>query len=234
MEIATATERRRRRETALERLSRQTGEFFSAFARMLLLAGLLALILLFSFLTADIPFRAFDRLYGGVEALRPSNWLTNGALIMATAPLLAILFTRKWGGDEASRAITAAWTFAALAIFAELSYLAPVLEDGDLPPVRFVVAFVASAMAAQYMAANIYDVARGGGDWWRAPLFAAIGGYLTYGLIYFPSVYWGVKVPWVNWMVSDFAIHMLMAVAFLPVYGALRRKLRPSGGFGGR
>ena len=234
MEVASATERHRRRETGLERLSRQTGEFFAAFARVFVLAGVLALVLLISFLTIDIPFRLFDRLFGGIEALRPSNWLTNGAVVMATGPLFAILMARKWGGDEASRAVTAAWAIAAFAVFAELSYLAPVLEEGDFPPVRFVVAFVASSMAAQYVAATVYDVARGGGEWWRAPMFGAIGGYLVYGLLYFPWVYIGSGLPWLNWMVSDFAIHMLMAATFLPVYGALRKTLRPKGGFGGR
>ncbi len=234
MEIATAVEKHNPRETALQRLSRQTAEFFSAFARVLVLAGMLAILLLWSFLTVDLPLRVFDGFFAGAEALRPSNWLTHGGAVMALGPLLAILFARKYGGDEASRAVTAAWTLAAIAVFAELSYLAPVLEEGDLPTVRFTVAFVASAMAAQYMAASVYDVARGGGEWWRAPMFGAIGGYLVYGLIYFPAVYWGVGVPWVNWMITDFAIHMLLAVAFLPVYAALRKRLKPKGGFGGR
>ncbi|MEM8773220.1 MAG: VUT family protein [Pseudomonadota bacterium] len=234
MEAAAATENHQRRETALQRLQRQTGEFFFAFGRMVFLAGVLTVILLLSFLTIDIPLRAFDGFFGNAVALRPSNWLTRGAYLMGTAPLVAILIARKFGGDEANRAVTAAWGFAAFAVFAELSYLAPVLEEGDLPSVRFAVATVASAMMGQFMAVSIYDVARGGGAWWRAPLFGAIGAYLSQGLIYFPTVYWGSPAPWLNWMVTDFALHMLMAGAFLPVYGALRRRLRPVRGYGGR
>lgn len=234
MEATTVTEQHNPRETAMRRLARKTGEFFAAFARVLLLAGLLALVLLVSFLTIDLPLRWLDRFFGGAEALRPSNWLTIGGFLMALGPLLAILITRKFGGEEGSRTVTAAWTLAALAVFVELSYLAPVIEDGDLPSVRFVAAFVASAMAAQYMAVSVYDIARGGGAWWRAPLFGAIGAYLIHGLVYFPWVYWGTGVPWINWMVTDFAIRMALGVAFLPVYAALRKSLRPKGGYGGR
>lgn len=233
MESVRATERHSPRETALQKLGRQTNDFFKSLARVLVLALILAALLLASFLTLDIPFRSFDRFFGSAEALRPSNWLTLGSLVMAAGPLLAILFARKYGGDEASRAITAAWGLAAIAVFVELSVLAPALEDGDMPSVRFTVAFVVSAMAAQYMAANLYDVSRGGGEWWRAPMFGAIGAYLVYAVLYFPWLFWGVNAPWANWMVTDFAIHALMAIAFLPIYAMMRKTLRPKGGFGG-
>jgi len=233
--MSTVTERHTPRETAMQRLGRHTAEFFAALARVLVLAGILAVVIAFAFLTADLPFRAFDRFFGGAEAVRPSNWLTVGGLVMGAGALIAMLFARKFGGDEANRAVTAAWAIAAFAVFAELSYLAPMLEEGDFPSVRFVVGFVASAMAAQYVAVGVYDVARGGGAWWRAPLFGAIGGYLVHGLVYFPYVYWGAGVPWANWMVTDFAIRVGLAIVFfLPVYLMLRKTLRPKGGYGGR
>ena len=235
MEAYSAVEKRRPiRETAAEKFARQTAEFFAAMARMVVLTVILTPVLLASFLTVDIPMRFFDGLVGGDLAVRPSNWLSRGAVIMAMTPLLAILFARRVGGDEASRAITAAWGVAALAVFAELSYLAPALEDGDFPPVRFTMVFVVSAMAAQYVAIGVYDVARGGENWWRAALYGALGGYITYALIYFPGIYIGVKAPWLNWMIGDFAIKALFAFLFIPVYGALRRTLKPTMGFGGR
>lgn len=233
--MTTVTERHTPRETAMQRLGRHTVEFFAALARVFALASILALVIVLAFLTVDLPFRPFDRFFGAAEAVRPSNWLTVGGLIMGAGALVAMLFARKFGGEEASRAVTAAWAIAAFAVFAELSYLAPMLEEGDFPSVRFVVGFVASAMASQYMAASVYDVARGGGAWWRAPLYGAIGGYLVLGLIYFPYVYWGASVPWANWMVTDFAVRIGLAVVFfLPVYAMLRRSLRPKGGYGGR
>lgn len=234
MNAANVVEKHHSRETALQRLGRHSGEFATSLTRMAMLSVILTPILLASFLTVDIPMRVFDSLFGGAVAVRPSNWLTWGVFFMAFAPLVTILFARKYGGDEASRAVTASWGLAAVAVFAELSYLAPALEDGDMPSVRFTVVFVISAMAAQYMAANFYDVARGGGKWWRAPFYAAIIGYLTYVLIYFPGAYWNLGAPWINWLVGDFAIKALLAFAFLPVYGLLRRALRPKGGFGGR
>ncbi len=232
--MEAAVEKHQPRETAVERLARQSASFATAFSRMVMLSVMLAPVLLAAIITADLPLHLFDRFAGEAVASRPSNWLSHGGFIMALAPLLAIIFARKYGGDEASRAVTASWGLAALAVFAELSYLAPSLEDGDLPSVRFTVFFTASAMAAQYMAASFYDISRGGGRWWRAPLFAALAGYLTYALIYFPGVYMGTGAPWLNWMVGDFAIKAFMALAFLPVYGMLRKSLKPQGGFGGR
>ncbi|MCK5747390.1 MAG: VUT family protein, partial [Oricola sp.] len=91
----------------------------------------------------------------------------------------------------------------------------------------------ASAMAAQYMAASVYDISRGGGRWWRSPLYAALFAFGTYALIYFPGVFSGSRVPWVNWMIGDFAIKTFVAFAFLPVYGFLRKPLKPKGGYGG-
>ncbi|MHA7871133.1 MAG: VUT family protein [Hyphococcus sp.] len=234
MEAKTAAvERRQPTETAMQRLARKSGELATSVARLAMLSVVLTPILLVSFLTADLPMRLFDGLAGGDIAIRPSNWLTRGGFVMALGPLMIILFARKYGGEEASRAVTASWGLAAIAVFAELSYLAPALEDGDMPPVRFTVAFVASAMMAQYFAASFYDVMRGGARWWRAPLISALSAYGVGALIFFPSVYWGAGLPWLNWMIGDFAIKALVAFAFLPFYAALRRPLRPRGGFGG-
>lgn len=232
--MEAAVERHQPPETAVERMARQSAEFATAFSRMVMLAVMLTPLLLLAILTVDLPLHVFDRLAGEAVASRPSNWLTRGGFLMALAPLLVIIFSRKYGGDEASRAVTASWGLAAVAVFAELSYLAPSLEDGDLPGVRFTVVFTASAMAAQYMAASVYDIVRGAVRWWRAPLYAALCGYFTFIAIYFPGVYAGTGAPWLNWMIGDFAIKTFLALAFLPVYGLLRGALRPKGGYGGR
>ena len=231
--MEAAVEKHTPRETAMQRLARTSGAFFTSLARLAMLAMMLTPVLLAAILTIDIPLHSFDWFAGEAVKSRPSNWLTRGGFIMALAPLLTIIFARKYGGDEASRAVTASWGLAAAAVFAELSILAPSLEDGDLPGVRFTMVFTASAMAAQYVAASAYDISRGGERWWRAPIYGALGGYLIFVLIYFPGVYAGTGAPWINWMVGDFAIKMLVAVAFLPVYCMLRSALRPRGGYGG-
>ena len=231
--MEAAVEKHNPRETAVERLARTSGAFATSFMRMVVLAALMTPLLLAAILTVDIPLYSFNWLAGDAIASRPSNWLSIGGFLMGLAPLLAIVVARKYGGDDSSRMVTASWGVAAAAIFAELSILAPSLEDGDLPGVRFTIFFTASAMAAQYMAASVYDISRGGARWWRPPLFAALFGYATYALIYFPGVYAGSGAPWINWMIGDFAIKTLVALAFLPVYGLLRKSLRPKGGYGG-
>lgn len=234
MEATSAVEKRRPiRETPAQVLARETTAFVRGLLRMLVLAALLSPVLLFSFLTVDLPVRNFDHLFDA-PALKPGNWLSIGGFIMGLGAPLAVLITRRFGGDEASRAVTAAWGVAAVATFAELSYLAPVLDASDFPSVRFVVAFVAAAMLGQYTAIGVYDVTRGGGRWWRAPLIALLSGFAVHSTFYFCVAYWGVGAPWMNWMVSDFAIKAMTAFAFLPIYGLLRKSLRPMGGFGGR
>ena len=137
IEITGAVEQRRPvRETPAEKLARETGAFFAGLFRMTVLAVLLTPVLLAAFLTVDLPVFHFDRLFDA-QVLKPSNWLTLGAIFIALGAPVAILFTRRFGGDEASRAITAAWGVAAVATFAELSYLAPVLHAEDFPSVAF-------------------------------------------------------------------------------------------------
>lgn len=225
--------RERFRESAIKRLFRDVLRFASGLLRLLVLAAILTPILLFSFLTVDIPVYAFDSLFDA-EGLKPSNWLSVGGLSIVAATPIAILITRKYGGDEASRALTASWGIAAIASFAGVSALAPSIEPSDMPNVRFVVAFVASAMIAQYLAVAIYDVTRGGGAWWRAPLISALIAFGAHSAIYFPWVYWKLSAPWLNWMVSDFAVKSIAAFAFLPVYLLLSGLFRPVGGYGGR
>lgn len=232
--VVQAVERRRSiRETPAQKLARETAAFVRGFLRMLMLAAVLSPVLVLSFLTVDLPVRSFDHLFD-VAALKPSNWLMIGGLVMAVGAPLTVLITRRFGGEEASRAVTAAWGVAAVATFAELSYLAPTLEAEDFPSVRFVVAFVSSAMVGQYVAIGVYDVTRGGGQWWRAPLIATLFGFAAHSLIYFCVAFWSVEAPWFNWMVSDFAVKTLIACAFLPVYRFLQKALRPMGGYGGR
>ncbi len=234
MEVSVAVEQRRPiRETPAQRLGRELGLFVTAIARMSMLALLLMPVLLAAFLTVDIPIRAFDQNFD-VDMTKPSNWLNLGGLFMALGAPLAILYARRYGGDEAARAVTAAWGLAAVATFAELSYLAPTLSSDDFPSVRFVVAFVASAMIGQYVAVGLYDIVRGGGSWWRAPAIAALLGFGAQAVVYFPVAYWNANAPWFNWMVADFAVKAIIVFAFLPVYWILQKSLRPLAGFGGR
>ena len=173
MEEILAVEQRRR-ETPLEKLFRDSGSFSAALLRLAVLTAILTPIILASFLTLDLAVFRFDQIFDAA-AQKPSNWLSVGGLVMVGAGLLVILFSRRFGGDEAARAITAAWGVTAIAAFAGLAELSPVLQDSDFPTVRTVVAFVASAMIGQYVAVSFYDVVRGGG---RFGVYAATAAFL--------------------------------------------------------
>lgn len=232
-EILAVEQRRPVRETPLEKLVRESGAFSAALFRLAWLTALLTPVLLASFLTLDLAVFRFDQIFDAA-AQKPSNWLSVGGIVMTCAGLLVILFSRRYGGDEASRAITASWGVAAIVVFAGLAELAPVLQDSDFPAARSVVAFVASAMLGQYVAVHFYDVLRGGGAWWRAPLIAALAGLGLQASIFYPWAFWGGDSPWFFWMLADFSVKAAAAAAFLPVYKLFQRALRPKGGFGGR
>lgn len=233
MEIVAAVETRRPvRETALEKLARETRKFFKALARTTVLAALLLPILLFAFVTVDIPYRAFDHFFS-MGPVKPGNWLSLGYFSMAAGAPLIVLIARRFGGEEASRVVTAAWAVAAFAAFAGVSYLSPLLEDGDFPSTAFVVAFVGSSILSQFVAGGVYDLTRGGEKWWRAPFFALLAAYLSQTFIYFPVTYWNAVAPWMNWMAEDIALKSLLIVLFLGLYRLLMKRLRPRGGYGG-
>lgn len=233
MEFAAAVETRRPiRETPLQRLARETRKFFAALMRSALLAALLTPILLVSFLYIDVPYRGLDHLFS-MGPVKPGNWLSAGYLFMAAGAPLVVLIARRFGGDEASRAVTASWAVTAFAAFAGVSYLSPQLEDGDMPSAAYMVAFVSSSMISQFVAAGVYDITRGGGAWWRAPFFALLSAYVAQSLLYFPIAYWTSVAPWMNWMVEDIALKSLIIFLFLGLYRVLMKSLRPRGGYGG-
>ncbi len=230
MEFAGAVETRRPiRETPLQKLGREIGNFGAGIVRLAFLCAFLTPVLLFAFLTVDLPFRGFDHFFDMARA-KPGNWLSVGYFAMAAGPAIVILIARRFGGDEASRVVTASWAFAA---FAGVSYLSPELEEGDMPGVAYTVAFVGSSILGQFTAAAVYDVTRGGEAWWRAPFFAALSAYLVQTVLYFPIAYWTSEAPWINWMVEDVGLKGFVIVAFLGVYRLMMRRLRPRGGFGG-
>ena len=233
MDIPAAVEQRRPiKETPLERLGRAAGDFAVALFRVAMLSALLLPILIFAFFSVDLPFRGFDQYFGAMLA-KPGNWLSLGFFAMALAPFLVILVSRRFGGEEASRVVTASWAISALGAFAGVSYLAPTLSDGDMPSVSYVVAFIGAATISQFTAAAVYDLTRGRESWWRAPLYASICAFVAHTLIYFPIAYWNSNAPWLNWMVLALSFETALAAVFLGLYRAVRKPLRPRGGYGG-
>lgn len=224
----------RNRITPAQKLSAELHAFAVHLARIAGACAIIIPLLCLSFLTLDIPVRFFNQIFFFVPGLRPSDWLTVGHLVMSGVPVVSVLVTRTYGGQLASRAVMVSWFIVALLILFELSVLASVIEDGDFPSTRFIIGFVSSAMTGQLLAIAFYDVARGGGAWWRAPFYALMLGYSATALIYFPIVYWISSLPWGGWMVGDLMVRMLIATACLPIYAMLRKSLVPRGGYGGR
>lgn len=233
MEIVSAVETRRPiKETPLQKLGRELRKFAEALVRVAVLSALIIPVLIAAFLTVDIPYHGFDHFFSMGPA-KPGNWLSVGYFTMAAGAPIIVLIARRFGGEEASRVVTASWAAAAFAAFAGVSYLSPVLEDGDMPTTAFVIAFVGSSIVSQFVAGAVYDITRGGDKWWRAPFFALLCAYLAQTFLYFPIAYWTSVAPWVNWMVEDIALKSLMIVAFLGLYRLLMKSLKPRGGYGG-
>ncbi|MEL6379871.1 MAG: hypothetical protein AAFQ29_08885 [Pseudomonadota bacterium] len=220
--------------TPADKLQAELRAFALDTLRVFVISLILVPLLCASFLTLDLPVRFFNPVFTFMRGLVPSVWLTLGHVIMAVAPIFAVLVTRRFGGVLASRAVMISWFAVALLILFELSVLADVIEAGDFPGTRFVTAFVASAMTGQLVTIAFYDVARGGGAWWRAPFYALMAGYGVTAALYFPVAFGNTALPWGGWLVGDLMIRLLMAMASLPLYAFLRPMLTPRGGYGGR
>ena len=165
--------------------------------------------------------------------LNPSRWLTLGQVVMIGSLFVINMASRRYGDGYALAQVMVTWGLAAALLMAGLSYLAPTLEASDMPPARFVAAFVSAWMMAHFICLSIFDLTRAI-KWWRAPLYGALWGSAAFCLIYFPMLYWGTGLPWLNWMLAAFAIKALLAFGFLIPYWMLRPVVPPMPGLGGK
>jgi len=223
----------RRNMTPAEKLSREMQQFGAMCFRVGAMSLMLSPFLITALLTIDMPARFLNGLFSILPGLKPVQWMTWGGVLLAMVPLVSIFFARRYGGEETSRALIVSWFVLCVFVLFELSVLASIIEAGDFPSARFISAIVASAMSGQLVTIAFYDVARGGGRWWRAPFYAALVGFFVTAVIYFPVAYWNTGAPWAVWMIGDMMVKTLFAALFLPLYAMLRKKFRPRGGYGG-
>ena len=227
---------RKRDETALDRMRRQTRAALSRFWDVLKHALVLAPLMVAALLMLDLPLRLFDGFTGGQDAWSPSNWLSWGDALMALSMAFLMGVARCRGARQAGRVASLSWLIAVAAILALLFYLAPQLGPGDLPSAQFGIGFFVSWFGGQLVGVHIYDVTRGG-KWWRAPFYGLVFGFLVQSVLYFVIIYsFGshvANVPWIGWTIIDLCLKFAFALAFLPVYRSLRRTLRPHLGLGG-
>ncbi len=183
-------------------------------------------------LTLDISFRGFDGPFDNMRSLAPGNWLSQGGVYMLLSVLILMWVTRRYGAVLATRAIAMSWLLTIFLTTVLLLYLAPQLSAADLPSARYVVGFVTSWLIGQIVVVHMYDLTRGG-KWWRAPLYGGLFGMAAQTMLFFPIIYMGFDVPWLNWMVTDITVKTIIILAFLVPYHLLRRTIKPFQGLGG-
>ena len=202
--------------------------------RVVVICGLSVFVLpllLAALITLDLPLGWFDG-WATRDSLRASNWLSRGEALLTASVLLLLLMTRRYGAGLVARVQGLSWLLAIGSAALMLLYLAPSLDQADMPRGRYVIGVVVSWYVGQHVAITIYDLVRGG-RWWRAPFYGALFGLAAQSLLFFPIAYGGSGVPLPVWMLLDLCLKVLAAAAFLGPYWLLRRRIEPRGGLGG-
>ncbi len=224
-------QKRVQEESAAAKLRRQFAVFMHRVWLLTRLSLVLVPIILFSVMLLDIPFRLFDGLTGDSPIFALSNWLSRGDLLLCFTFMFLLLITRSHGSVFVGRTVGLAWLLVTLIVVILLIYMAPNLNQSDLPSGRFLTGFLMSWYLGQLIAVYVYDYTRGG-QWWRAPLYGGVFGFAVQVGIYFPVIYGSSQAPWLSWMVIDFAMKVLIVLGFLPLYYSLRRSFKPYLGAG--
>ncbi len=211
-------------------------QFIGRFADSVVATGGITLILvpflIIATLTLDLPMTHFDG-WATAEAMRPSQWMARGDLVMAICVLSMVLMTRRFGASFVSRAWGFSWLVLVLLSGLMLLYLSPQLTAGDMPRGLYAVGFVTGWYIGGEVMIRFYDALRGS-RWWRAPLLAGLFGFTAQAILFFPLAYHGTTAPWGLWLVADIGVKVFLCVLFLGVYRMMRPKLIPRVGLGGR
>ncbi len=166
--------------------------------------------------------------------------LTWGAFTYPVAFLITDLANRRFGVNTARKVVLFGFV------------LAVVLSIWLATP-RIAIASGSAFLMAQLLDIAVFDRLRDG-KWWRAPLFSSLIGSAVDTVMFFslafaarfalldtslgredgslafavPFFGFGIDVPlWVSLAVGDFAVKVLMGLAMLLPYGALRRVVQP-------
>lgn len=218
-------------------LSRYYREIFLLLQGLLLLAtsALSLVICVWAWTLTASPFVWFDGVLSpdGVEALRPSRWLTWGHAAICVLFLLTSLVCRRYGVGASlfHVLLSVIWAVgAAAALSLELVHVNPgaVLQ----PTVREAVALLLALTAGQVASVFVFEHTRGV-EWWNAPAYAALTAALVSMPLFYAIAYAGEDWIWLNRMSIDVALKALMAFALLVPYFILRPVVRPREGMGG-
>lgn len=222
--------------TLLYRLKRLAARAAGSALTSALLALILFPIICFGIITIDLPATLFDG-WSSNPALKPSQWLSRGDLILSFSFLVLILMTRRYGGAVTARALGFAWIIMLLTTVILLLYKAPELTAADLPNGRFLIGLVAGWYGGAWLAIRVYDLTRGS-RWYRPPFLALGCGFVCQSLVTIPVTYAGTGLPWTWWLGANVVIQVFLTVVYVSLYRLLRARFHPKAssvtGYGGR
>jgi uncharacterized PurR-regulated membrane protein YhhQ (DUF165 family) len=194
------------------------GRLFRAVLRLVLPVMLLLTVGAACLVYTDISVEGL-----GTFAGRP---ISLGLVLIPLTFFVIHLTNRRYGATYALGQVVIAWGVALAAIPSLLPMITPSVD------LRTLAGFGAGLFLAQLVAIVLFDGMRGP-TWWKAPLFASLGGGIVLCIVAFPVSFAGTSPGWAREMVSYLEIALGASVLMLIPYGLLRSLVPPSPGFGG-
>lgn len=220
--------------TIVERYSREIR--FALRIMLLAATGALAVpVCAWAWSLTSTPFAWFDGVLSpeGVEALRPSQWLTWGHAAITTLFLITNLVCRRYGSGWALVHVlfSTLWAVGGLTAvsldFVQLDPGAAVQLSA-----REVLSLLIALTVGQAASVFVFEHTRGV-EWWNAPAYAALTATLIASPLFHALAYTGTDWIWLHRMSIDVALKALMAFALLVPYYLLRPVVHPREGMGG-
>jgi len=141
-------------------------------------------------------------------------WLTWGAFSYPVAYFVTDVCNRVAGPQLARRV---AW----------IGFAVGLTCSAILAPARIAVASGSAFIVSQLLDVAVFNQLRRQ-SWWKAPLFGSVAASIIDTGIFFSLAFSGTQVPWLPLASGDLAVKLVMALALLPPYRALVRRLTPA------
>ena len=140
-----------------------------------------------------------------------NRWLTWGAFSYPVAYFVTDVCNRT-SGSALARGV--AWVGFAVGLI--LSAL--------FAPVRIALASATAFIVSQLLEVAVFNRLRQQ-SWWKAPLFGSAAASVVDTSIFFGTAFAGSSRPWLPLAAGDLGVKLLMALALLPPYRALVKRL---------
>ena len=157
------------------------------------------------------------------------NWFTWGAFTYPVAFLVTDMTNRRFGPHLARLVVSVGFV---CAVLLSIYFATP----------RIAIASGSAFLVAQLLDVQVFDRLRNSPHWWRAPLFSSFIGSAIDTILFFSLAFWATGLPvaeygfgaltimapvWVAWAVGDFGVKVVMGLAMLVPFGALRGWIKP-------